>query len=182
MLSPAVPLHVSVIGKEYVSGFQAQAVTTAIDFFEIVAASTKTVFINEICITQSTEFGDAAAEQLRIALKRGVGNTVGAGGNADVTKTPVKSGDSAAASTVDTLHTTQAVAGGGTLTTLFERAVPVDQGFHYQPERINRFTIRPGERFVVSLDAAPADSITFTGYVVFEESGSSKLIQIYADA
>jgi len=179
MLSPAVPLHVSIIGKEYVSGFQAQAVTTAVDFFEIVAPADKTIFINEICITQSTEFGDAAAEQLRIALKRGVGNTLGSGGNANVAKTPVKSGDDAAGATVDTLHTTQAVAGDGTLTTLLERAVPVDDGFYYSPERISRFTIRPGENFVIALDAAPADSITFSGYVIFEESGSSKLKEIY---
>lgn len=180
MLTQNVPLHASLVGKLYVVGFEAAALTAATDFLELTAGSKLTLFLNEFRISQSTDVGDAAAENLRIALKRGAGNTAGSGGSTEASA-PLISGDSAATSVVKKLNGTQAVAGGGTLTTLLEDAVPVEQGLHYRAaDRMHRISARPGESLIISLDAAPADSVTFSGYAIFEEVGSSQLIEAFA--
>ena len=157
------------MGRMYRVSFTAYSLTAAGDFFEIVAASNKPIRLHEVVITQSTEAGDAAAEQMKIEIKRATsGFTSGSGGSSG-TVTPLDSADAAAGATAEVKNTTQAAAGSGALTTIQTRNVHVANGFHYLPTPECQEVFRPTEACIVSLGAAPADSITFDGHAIFEE-------------
>lgn len=158
------------MGMRYTTLFDGVAVTVAQDFFELTVPSDAAVIIHEVHIGQGTEEADAQAEMLRILLKRGIGATSGSGGS---THTPAKleTGQAAAGSTVEINNTTAATAGGGSLTTFKADAFNVQIGWHYVPTPESRPVLSPSEILVVNLPDAPADSITFSGYIVFEEIG-----------
>jgi hypothetical protein len=70
--------------------------------------------------------------------------------------------------------TTQA--GTGTIVTLVASAFNIQAGLLYAPKYAEgdvdeRITVEAGSRFVVSLDSAPADSLTCSGTILFEELG-----------
>ena len=161
------------MGRIYHVPFSATAVTLAVDVFELLAASTKSIALCEVVLSQSSDYGDAAAEGLSVLIKRAAGTyTSGSGGS---TVTPAKSiaTDVAAGPTAEVLNTTQATANTGTLTTLRAEAFNVQMGYAYRPLVSfpgidTRLVFAPGEACVVSI-SAPADSITLSGTLVFEE-------------
>ena len=158
-------------GRLYVIPFEAQAVSAAIDFFEIVAPSDAVMKLREVRITQSSEAGDAASEQLRFQIKKATGSyTSGSGGSAgSVNK--MQTGDAAAGITAEVNNTTQAVAGTGTLTTLQPECENVHNGWLHKPPPDERIPFSPSEACIISLPAAPADEVTFSGYAIVEEIG-----------
>jgi len=161
------------MGRVYHVPFSATAVTAAVDVFEVLAASGKAFALTEVVISQSSDYGDAAAEGLSVLIKRATGTyTTGSGGS---TVTPAKSltQDAAAGPTAKILNTTQASAGTGALTTLRAEAFNVQRGYSYRPLQNfpgtdQRLTFAPGEACIVST-TAPADSLTISGTLVFEE-------------
>lgn len=161
------------MGRVYHVPFSAAAVSAAVDVFEVLAASGKPFTLTEVVISQSSDYGDAAAEGLSVLVKRASGAyTTGSGGS---TVTPAKSltQDAAAGPTAKILNTTQAVAGSGTLTTLRAEAFNAQFGYAYRPRQNfpgtdERITFAAGEACVVSI-TAPADAITLSGTLVFEE-------------
>jgi hypothetical protein len=158
----------------YVVGFGGTAgvaVTAIQDLFEIVAASSTALIIHQVQLAQITEIADAQEEMLSLSYKRGTsGTTSGSGGSAP---TPVKleTGMAAASSTAEVNNTTIAVVGGGTLTVMWMDSWNVRQQYLWLPTPELRPVISPGERFILTLNAAPADSITMAGNVWFEEFG-----------
>jgi len=155
------------MGKFATYSFSAVSVSAAVDSFEIAAASAKPFILHEITLGQSSDYGDAAAEGLSVLIKRGIGNTSGSGGS---TATAAKhaTNDAAVGPTAETNNTTQAVAGGGSLTTIRAEAFNVQAGYQYLPTPEQRITFLPAESLVVSI-TAPADAITMSGSVVIEE-------------
>lgn len=155
------------MGRFYSVPFVNIPVSTVADVFEIIAPTNKSFFLHEIAISQNSDFGDTAAEGLTITIKRGIGNTVGSGGSA---ATPAKHStvDAAAQSTAKTNNTTQAVAGSGTLTTLRADGFNVQAGYAYLVAPEQRYFFAPGESLIVSM-SLPADSLTLSGTLVFEE-------------
>lgn len=138
----------------------ATAVTTAIDAFELKAASTCGLALLRVKIDQVTEVGDAAEEKLNWTVALWVGATSGSGGT---TSTPqrTRSGGTAAAFTAEIRNTTQATGSGGSLTVVHRDAFEVRQGldFVWTPDSI--ITCKASEALIVAV-SAPADSTTMT--------------------
>lgn len=156
------------MGRFYTTNFSATAVSAAVDCFEILAAAGKPFIVHEIVLAQSSDYGDAAAEGLSVLIKKATGSyTSGSGGS---THTPSKhlTNDAAAGPTTETNNTTQASAGAGALTTIRAEAFNVQAGYQYLPTPEQRIMFLPTEALVVSI-TAPADAVTLSGSVIFEE-------------
>ena len=154
-------------GRMFTAVFNNVAVTAIQDLFELVAPSTGIVVLHDIHLSQNTDVGDAAEEILRIELTSGH-TTSGSGGSA-VTPVDVDFGDPAFGGTCEANNTTQAVS--GTIVTHYvwnwNIRGPFDKIF--TPE--TRPILRPSRRMCIELPAAPADSITMSGSITFEEIG-----------
>lgn len=154
------------MGRFFSVPFTAVAVAAAQDLFEITVG-TRPIRLHEIVVDQSSDSGDAQAESLVVSIKRGVGATAGSGGS---TVTPVRhgSGDTAPGTTAKVNNTTQATAGSGTLTVIRSETFNVQSGYQYLPIPSQILAFLPGETCVVST-TVPADSLTMSGTLVFEE-------------
>ena len=152
------------MGRVYTASFEEVAVTVAQDLFEVVAPADASVVIHSVTITQSTDAGDAQAEMLPILIHRGT--ATGSGGSS-VTPSPLQVGDAAFGGTVEANNTSQSVVG----TFLHAEAFNVQIGFYFLPPPEDRPVVSPSALFIVELQAAPDDSITVNGTVVFEEIG-----------
>jgi hypothetical protein len=149
----------------YSATFQAVAVTAAQDLISLLASSTVRIKLHAAYIGQSSDAGDAQDEFLRIRIRRGM-TTVGSGGG---TFTPVDLGltGTAAASTARINDTTAASA--GTILEIHEECFPVRGGWVYMPTPDMRPICEVSTRIAINLPAAPADSLTMSGTVYFEE-------------
>lgn len=158
------------MSRLYTAQFSAVAVTALQDLFEVVAPSDAVVKVHSWSLLQTSDVQDAAEEILRLETVRGVGATSGSGGSTP-TAQPIEDGDSAFGGTVEANNTTRITAGGGSLETLEQYGwnvrVPIEK--IYTPE--TRPVISPGNRWTLALPAGPADSLTMSGMVTFEEIG-----------
>lgn len=147
------------------------AQTVQQDFFELLSPSAKSVRLHAIELEQTSEVGDAQEEGLAIILKRGVGSVTTGSGGTTPTAVPLDAGDTAYGGTVKINNTTKMVAGSGTISTLANWAWNVRVPFLklFTPEL--RPIIKGGDRFTIELATTPADSITFSATIWFEEIG-----------
>lgn len=152
------------MGRMYSAVFEEVSVSVAQDLFEINAASDSPVIVHSCVITQSSDAGDAEAEQLNVLFHRG--STSGSGGSS-VTAAPLDSGDAAFGGTVEANNTTQGTEGTRVHAECFNVAV----GLYYRPTPEERIIIPGGGRLIVELQTAPADALTVSGTVIFEEIG-----------
>ena len=155
------------MSRIYTAVFNNVAVTAIQDLFEIVAPADSVVLIHDIHLSQNTDVGDAAEEVLRIELTSGH-TTSGSGGSAP-TAIPRELGDAAFGGTVEVNNTTQASA--GTIVTHYVWNWNIRVGFDkiFTPE--TRPVLSPSRRACLELPAAPADSVTMSGSITFEEIG-----------
>lgn len=153
------------MSRIYTVSFNGVAVTAQQDLFEVVAPSTGVVIIHAIELSQTTELGDAAEEQLLILFKSGQ-TTSGSGGTAP-TPVSLAFGDTAAGFTAEVNNTTKASVG-----TIVTHAA---WSWNIRSEFIRIFTpemrpiVRPSRRATVELATTPADSITINGTIWIEE-------------
>ena len=152
------------MGRMYAAAFEQVAITAIQDVFQILAPTDSVVIVHEIHITQSSDAGDAQSEQLPILIHRG--STNGSAGSTP-TPTPLHLGDAAAGTVVEANNTTQGTEG----TFLHAESFNVMAGFHYVPTPDARHIVSPSDLYHVELQAAPADSITADGVIIFEELG-----------
>lgn len=156
------------MGRFYSVIFSGVSVSAAQDLVEAVAATGKPFILHEIVVGQTSDYGDAQAEGLRIDIKRATGSyTSGSGGS---TATPAKhlTNDASAGPTPEINNTTQASAGSGALTTIRTDAFNVQSGYQYLPPPEQRILFLAAEACVISI-TAPADALTMSGTMVFEE-------------
>lgn len=162
------------MGLFYTAAFKGVAVTAQQDFFELKASASGSVKIHEWTLSQETEFGDAAEEQLRVTTNRGSGSvTSGSGGSTDTPK-PIIRGATAFGGTVEINNTTKLAVGSGTLLTDLEvynwnERIPLQK--IYTPE--TRPVVMPGEYWTLELETTPADSVTISGTIIFEVEGGA---------
>jgi hypothetical protein len=151
-------------GLIYSVVFEEVAVTADQDLFEIVAPSDAAVLIHVLTLSQSSDAGDSESELLSILMHRGT--TSGSGGSA-ATPRPMQAGFPAAGSTVEVNNTTKSTEG----VQLYADAFNVQLGLQkiWTPE--TRPVISPSGRIVIEVQTAPADSITMSGTLIFEEIG-----------
>lgn len=159
------------IGRMYTAVFKSIAVTAAQDFFEVLAATGKPVIIHGFSIAQSSDVGDAAEEMLVMTTNRGVGSVTSGSGGAAVTAQAIDDGEAAPSTTVERNNTTIMAAGSGSLEELEAHVlnVRVPYTFWYTPE--TRPVVSPGNRWTLELETTPADSLTMSGTLWFQEIG-----------
>lgn len=153
------------MGRRYTAVFQAVAVTAAQDLLSLLAPAGTKLKLISCRIGQSTDFGDAQAENLRIRIRRGM-TTVGSGGTAPA-MIPVDPSDGAAVAVARANDTTPA--SGGTIVECFEETFNAQIGWVYLPVPEERIECAVSTRIAVNLVAAPADSLTMSGTICWEE-------------
>ena len=153
------------MGRTYAITFEAVAVTAAQDLVSVLPATQKPIVLHAVYVSQSTELGDAAEEQLRIAIVRG-NTTVGSGGGA-FTPLPLSPNDAAAGATARINDTTPASA--GTAVNMHVETFNVRAGWIYLPTPECRIATKNAEFLCIRLLAAPADSVTMGCTVLIEE-------------
>lgn len=149
----------------YVATFAAVAATAAQDLFEVVASSSRRVLIHGWEIAQSTEAGDAQDEMLRLELL--LGFTVSGSGGGSFTPLPLDAGHPAFGGTCEINNTT--LANTGTSKTMHAAAFNVRAGHIWIPTPEMRIWLAKSERAVLRMNSTPADSISFSGSIYFEE-------------
>ncbi len=152
------------MGRMYTASFEKVAVSAAQDLFQILAPADSVVKIHAIYVTQDSEEGDAQDEQLHILIHRGTTN--GSAGTTP-TPTPLNLGDAAAGTVVEVNNTTQGTEG----TLVHSEAFNVRAGFQHLPTPEMQIVVSPSDLLHVELQDAPADSITLSGTIYFEEIG-----------
>lgn len=155
------------MGRLYTATFSGVSVSAQQDFFELVAPADAIVVVHQLEITQSSEVGDAAEEGLALLVKSGA--TVSGSGGSTVTPAPNELGDAAFGGTCEANNTTKA--NTGTIVTHYAWAWNVRAEFVriFTPE--TRLVLSPSRRLTIELATTPADALTVSGTLVFEEIG-----------
>lgn len=153
-------------GMQYTAVAVATSQTASVDLFEITAPSDATVLVTALYISQSSDYGDAAAEGLKVQMIKGY-TVSGSGGNT-VTPTPLQSGYAAAGGVVESHNTT--LANTGSPLTIHEDIMNVQIGYQWRPAPNEYIVLSPSQRLVVRL-AAPTDALTLAGTLYFTEVG-----------
>lgn len=155
-------------GRMYTVSFTGVAVTTAVDLFEITPADDKSLEVVGLFVAQSSDFGDAQAEQIGYRVIRGH-TTSGSGGTA-TTPRPLNRSDVAAGFTAETCNTTAASV--GTTVDLHAGVINMQAGeYLWLPEGCEWELSQADTTLVVRLIAAPADSLTLSGTLYVREQG-----------
>lgn len=140
------------------------AITVAQDLFELVPADDKPIKATGFELGQSTEVGDAAEENVRLAVRRG-NTTSGSGGSTPTVNAADPHGASPAV-TAEANNTTKATTAGATIlsTGWNERVTPM---VWWYPDQFAPGADQGNSRLCIELVAAPADSVTVeqTAYV-----------------
>ena len=154
------------MGRVYAVSFEGVTVTTQVDFFELTPADDKPIAIHGLFLSQSSDVGDAAEEILRVKIIRGHA-TGGSGGSAP-TPAPLDPADAAAGCAAETNNTT--IASTGTAVDLYADAFNIRSGLAtIFPPEMRPQASQANTTIVVRLMAAPADSLTMSGTLYFEE-------------
>lgn len=152
----------------YTVSFTQVAITTAVDLFELTPADDKPIEILGLFFGQSTDVGDAAAEQIPYRVIRGH-TTSGSGGTAP-TPRPLNRSGVAAGFAAEVCNTTAATL--GTAVDLHADVINIQAGEKmWLPEGCEWEASQADTTLVVRLAAAPADSITCSGTLYVREQG-----------
>jgi hypothetical protein len=145
------------------------AETAAGDFLEILCPSDSVMKLHQVVITQSTEAGDAASEQVTCTIERNTGAPTSGSGGSTPTPIPVSSGDVAAGIVAEAFNTTDLT--GGTSVVIHRETWNVMAGMNYLPIPQDQPEFAPSTRCMIKLVSSPADSITFQVVATVEELG-----------
>lgn len=156
------------MGRIYYIDIAPTAVTVAADVVEITPADDKPVVIHGFEIFQTTDLGDASEEIIGLLWVRGH-TTSGSGGSAP-TPRPANPNDAAAGFTAETLNTTAASVGTTVNLPRHGWNVRIPTLVIYTPEMRPQAS-QGNTTLVLRMAAAPADSLTISGWVCVEELG-----------
>jgi hypothetical protein len=151
----------------YAVTFEAVAVTASQDFFELIPADDKPIALHGLVLSQSSDTGDAAEEILRLKVIRGHA-TSGSGGTAP-TPVALDPAGAAAGTAAEVNNTT--IASTGTAVDVLADTFNIRSGYQFwwTPETRPKCSQANGVSIAVRLMAAPADSLTMSGTLYFEE-------------
>ena len=151
------------MGRMYSASFTEIGVTVVQDLFQIEAV-TVPVIIHAIYLSQTSDLGDAASEGLIIRIRRVTDALTNVTAEAQL-----DTGDAAALADINANDTTPLTTGAATV---HAEAWNILTPFVYLPPPELRIVIDVGNCITVNLNTAPADSITMSGTMYFEEIGS----------
>lgn len=152
------------MGLIFSTQFNNVTVSALQDLFEVVAPSTGPVVIHRCIISQFSDYGDAQAEGARILIIRGATTTGSASAG-----TANDLGLTGATFTGSVKSNSTTPATSGTPLTLHSESWNVQQAFDYLPTPETRIWVPPSGRLVVNLPANPADALSVTGTLIFEQ-------------
>lgn len=151
------------MGRIYSVSFTDVAVTAAQDFFQIEAVTVPAI-IHAVYLSQSTDVGDAAAEALSLRFRRVTDALTNVTAEAQL-----DTGDAVALADLNVNDTTPLTTGAQTIhPENWNIAMP----FVYLPPPELRIVVPVGDVVTLNLITVPADSITMSGVMYFEEVGS----------
>jgi len=151
----------------FAATFTGIAVSAAQDVFELVASSTKRVFVREVVLGQYSDFGSGASELLPISLIRGH-TTQGTGGSA-VTPGNVSGIAGAGAALCSVTRNNTTIASGGSAVNLRAESWNIQIPWIWRPILDEGIILEASQLLCVRLHSAPADALTMTGTLIFEE-------------
>lgn len=157
------------MGRVYSVSFENVSVSAAQDFFEINPADDKPVAIHGFSIGQTgnSDVGDAAEENLRLQIIRGHA-TSGSGGST-ATPIPMNPNDTASGDTTVEINNT-VIASTGTPVVCATHTMNVRAGIDiFYPPELRPQASESNTTIVLRLVANPADAITLSGCIWFEE-------------
>lgn len=149
----------------YTASFDAPGATSAATtLLELTAGASCVAVIIEASITQTTDYGDAEAEGIRILMRRYSSNGTGGTG---LVENPHMTNYPAAGSAV-----VRNASGGTATANLPAEGANIQAGYFYKPVPEARIYVPAGGIIGWELMAAPTDAITFSGYVTWGEIGA----------
>ena len=151
------------MGRLYSLSFTEVAVTAQQDLFQIEAV-TVPVVIHALYLSQTSDVGDAAAERLSILIQR----VTDALANVS-TAVKLDEGDGNDTVDINVNDTTELVTG---VSIIHSEAWNIAMPFIYLPPPELRPVLQIGNVIVANLNTTPADSITMSGTLYWEEMGS----------
>lgn len=151
------------MGRIYSATFSEVAVTAQQDLFQLEALVVP-LTLHAVYLSQTSDVGDAAAEGLSILIRRFTDAVTN-----DVAEVKLDSGSAAANADIAINETTELVTG---TETIHSEAWNIAMPFIYLPPPELRPVIQIGNGVAINLNTTPADSITMSGTVYFEEFGS----------
>lgn len=151
------------MGRMYTAQFSEVAVTAQQDLFQI-EANTVPVILHAIFLSQTSDVGDAAAENLSIRICR-VTDVV----TNDIAEVKLDPASAAALADLAVNETTELVTG---LEVIHSEAWNIALPFVWMPPPEMRIVVKVGDAVVVNLNKTPADEVTMSGTLYFEEVGS----------
>ena len=151
------------MGRLYTVSIVGQAITTAINLFEVDAVLVP-FKLHSVQFAQGTDFGDSNAESLAIKIQRTTDAIVETAGLEEA----LDGGDGVANAAC---AVNQAVSSGG-LAILHTTVWNIAQEFIYLPPPEHRPVCKIGESIVVELVTAPGSSLAISGTLIFEETGN----------
>lgn len=151
------------MGRIYTVSFTEVAVTAQQDLFQIEAVTVPAI-IHAVYLSQSSDVGDAAAEGLSILIRRVTDALTNVTAEAQL-----DTGDAAANADLNVNDTTELVTGAQNVhTEVWNIALP----FVYLPPPELRIVIPVDDALTINLNTTPADEITMSGVMYFEEIGA----------
>ena len=150
------------MGRIYSAAFVEIAVSASSDLFQLEAV-TKGAIIHAIYLGQTSDFGDATAEIVSMQIAR-ITDDVTAG----VTEANLDLGDNAATADVAINQTSQLTTG---YDPIHADAWNVALPYVYLPPPELRIVVEIGNAIVLDMEA-PADELTMSGTIYWEETGS----------
>ena len=145
----------------YSASFTDVAVTADQDFFQIEAVTSPLIILG-CWISQNTDFGDASAEHLTIRVRHVTDALTNATAEVNLNKA-----DSAALADINVNDTTPLVTGAETI---HVEAWNIAMPWVYLPPPELRPTCPVDDVITINLVANPADSLTCSGTLYFEET------------
>lgn len=152
------------MGRMYSVSFKEQAVTVAVDVFEILPAAQKPCKLWALFMSQSTDFSDAAEEIIPFSIVRGHTTS---GNGAAASEIPLDGNDAAAGFVAEQLATTQASAGTAVEVFADSWNIRVPYQLILPPELRPR--VQNAELLVVRFNSPPIDSIDLSATIFVEE-------------
>lgn len=142
--------------RAYIVPVQNVGISLAQDIYEVAPADDKPCILDGVDMGQSTDYGDSAAEGVRLAIRRG--DTVSGSGGSSPSIRAVDPQDSAGGFTVEANNTTKANTSG---IAMWGGAWNVQQaGQIWWPDTYPVKVSQVESRACLELVAAPADSLT----------------------
>ncbi len=153
-------------GRMYTCEFSKVAVTADQDWFELTPADDKPIAIHAVFITQSSDVADAAEEILDFKIMRG--HTSSGSGGSSSTPAVLNPLDTAAGATCEVNNTTPATT--GTIVDTHSGSFNIRSGLQLIfPPEMRSIASEANTTIVVRLLLDPADSLTMSGTIYFEE-------------